>query len=68
MDLVDDDVVAFVDGDVQIGDPLDGVADQIQVLATVIFRTSAKENISVSKKIKLYTPRFCAPTKNNLKL
>ena len=36
--IIDDDVVSAVDGNVQVGDALDGVADQVQVLPTVIVR------------------------------
>jgi hypothetical protein len=38
--VVDDDVVAFVNGHVQIGDALDGVANDVQVLPAMIFRPS----------------------------
>ncbi len=42
MKVVDDDVVPFVDGDAQVGDPLDRVADDVKVVATMIFGTSEK--------------------------
>ncbi len=61
MKVVDDDVVPFVDGYAQIGDPLDRVADDVKVIATMIFGTSKKyciwlKNISIVKiNYKVYT-------------
>ena len=53
MKVVDDDVVPFVDGDAQVGDPLDRVADDVKVITTMILGTSEKYCIWFYKNISI---------------
>ena len=50
--VVDNDVISAVDGNVQVGDALDGVADQVQVLAAVIVRSPKVRQIDKLESIQ----------------
>ena len=45
--VINDDIVSLVDGDVQVGDALDGVHDQVQVAPAMILGSPKKQKMDL---------------------
>ena len=48
--VIDDDIVSLVDGDVQVGDALDGVHNQVQVAPAMVLGSPRTQKYELIEK------------------
>ena len=48
--VIDDDIVSLVDGDVQVGDALNGVHDQVQVAPAMVLGSPGTQKYQLVEK------------------